>query len=206
MGYFNNFIFLRDFDIIMFKSMRWDDQMDFEEKVLSKKKIFDGKVVHLDEEQVELPNGKTAKREIIRHQGAVGVIAVTDSNKLVLIRQWRAPFGQVTLEIPAGKIEADEQDNPKLTAKRELNEETRFAADEFELITKFYTSPGFADEMMYLYHAVNLKQVSEALPQDDDEFLELVEFSPEEVQAAIQRGEICDAKTLMAIMFWQMMG
>lgn len=180
--------------------------MEFKEEVLSTKEIFNGKVVHLYEEQVQLPNGKKAQREIVRHQGAVGVIAVTDSNKLVLIRQWRAPLGQVTLEIPAGKIEPNEQDDPEKTARRELNEETRFAADQFELLTKFYTSPGFADEIMYLYHAVNLKAVKERLPQDEDEFLELVELSPMEVQKAIDRGEICDAKTLMAIMFWQMMG
>ena len=180
--------------------------MEFKEEVLSTKEIFNGKVVHLYEEQVQLPNGKKAQREIVRHQGAVGVIAVTDSNKLVLIRQWRAPLGQVTLEIPAGKIESNEQDDPEKTARRELNEETRFAADQFELLTKFYTSPGFADEIMYLYHAVNLKAVKEKLPQDEDEFLELVELSPMEVQEAIDRGEICDAKTLMAIMFWQMMG
>lgn len=180
--------------------------MDFKEKVLSIKNIFDGKVVHLDQEIVQLPDGNQAQREIIRHPGAVGIIAITDSNKIVLIRQWRAPLNQVTLEIPAGKIEPSEQDNPLLTAKRELNEETRFAADDFELVSKFYTSPGFADEIMYLYHAVNLKAVKEKLPQDKDEFLELVELSPAEVQKAIENGEICDAKTLMAIMFWQMMG
>lgn len=179
--------------------------MKFKEEVLSTRTIFDGKVVHLTEEEVKLPNGKKASREIIHHQGAVGIIAITPDNKLVLIRQWRAPLGQVTLEIPAGKIEQDEQDDPLLTAKRELNEETRFEADQFELLTKFYTSPGFADEMMYLYHAVGLKEVKKELPQDDDEFLELVELSASEVQEAINNGEICDAKTLMAIMFWQMM-
>ena len=179
--------------------------MDFKEKTLSTENIYNGKVVHLDKETVKLPNGKEAVREVIRHQGAVGVIAITDSNKIVMIRQWREPLKKVTLEIPAGKIEADEHDDPEKTARRELNEETRFAADQFELITKFYTSPGFADELMYLYHAVGLRTVKDKLPQDDDEFLELVELSPKEVQKAISRGEICDAKTLMAVMLWQMM-
>lgn len=180
--------------------------MDFKEKTLSIENIYNGKVVHLDKEIVKLPNGKEAVREVIRHQGAVGVIAITDSNKIVMIRQWREPLKQVTLEIPAGKIEANEHDDPEKTARRELNEETRFAAEHFELVAKFYTSPGFADELMYLYHAVGLKAVKDELPQDADEFLELVELSPREVQEAINRGEICDAKTLMAVMFWQMMG
>lgn len=180
--------------------------MDFKEETLSNENIYDGKVVHLDKEIVKLPNGKEAIREVVRHQGAVGVIAITDSNKIVMIRQWREPLKKVTLEIPAGKIEPDEQDDPEKTAQRELNEETRFSASQFELVTKFYTSPGFADELMYLYHAVGLKAVKDELPQDDDEFLELVELSPKEVQDVISRGEICDAKTMMAVMLWQMMG
>lgn len=179
--------------------------MDFKEKVLAVKNIYDGVVVHLDKEKVKLPNGKKAIREIVHHQGAVGIIAITPENKIVLIRQWRATVGHTTLEIPAGKIEANEQDDPLKTARRELNEETRFAASDLELVSKFYTSPGFSDEMMYLYHAVGLTSVDHKLPQDSDEFLELVELSPLEVQKEIDNGEICDAKTIMAIMFWQMM-
>lgn len=177
--------------------------MNFEEKVISKKNLYDGAILKLDLETVELPDGRQAKREIVRHQGAVGIVAVTPENKLVLVRQWRAPLGQETLEIPAGKIEPNE--GPQKTAIRELNEETRFQADRLELLTEFYTSPGFADEKMYLYHAVNLKQVAKKLAQDDDEFLQLEELSLKQVQEQIANGTICDAKTLMAIMMWQAM-
>lgn len=177
--------------------------MDFEEKVISNQNLYDGAILKLDLETVSLPDGRQAKREIVRHQGAVGIIAITPANKIVLIRQWRAPLGQVTLEIPAGKIEPGE--TPSQTAVRELNEETRFQADKLELLTGFYTSPGFADEKMYLYHAVNLQAVADKLAQDDDEFLQLEELTLAEVQAQIAAGTICDAKTLMAIMIWQAM-
>lgn len=177
--------------------------MNLEEKVKKVEHIFDGVVVDLDVETVELPNGKTAKREIIRHQGAVAVIAITPENKMVFIRQWRAPLGQETLEVPAGKIEPNE--DPSITAMRELNEETRFEADKMEFLNSFYTSPGFADEKMYLYHAINLKPVTNKLPQDEDEFLELVELSLPEVEVEISKGTICDSKTLISILYWKMM-
>ena len=164
--------------------------MEFEEKVKKVEHVFDGKIIDLDIETIELPNGKEAKREIIRHQGAVAIIAITDENKMVFIKQWRAPLGKVTLEVPAGKI---------------LNEETRFEADKLEFINTFYTSPGFADEKMYMYHAVNLKPVKDELPQDSDEFLELVELSLPEVEQAIAEGLICDSKTLIAVMYWKLM-
>ena len=122
---------------------------------------------------------------------------------MVFIKQWRAPLGQVTLEVPAGKIEPGE--DPNVTAVRELNEETRFEADKLEFINTFYTSPGFADEKMYMYHAVNLKPVKDELPQDSDEFLELVELSLPEVEQAIAEGLICDSKTLIAVMYWKLM-
>ena len=154
--------------------------MEFEEKVKKVEHVFDGKIIDLDIETVELPNGKEAKREIIRHKGAVAIIAITDENKMVFIKQWRAPLGQVTLEVPAVKIEPGEDPN-------------------------VYTSPGFADEKMYMYHAVNLKPVKDELPQDSDEFLELVELSLPEVEQAIAEGLICDSKTLIAVMYWKLM-
>lgn len=179
--------------------------MEFEEKVLETKNIFKGKIIDLNVATVALPNGATATRELINHPGAVGVIAITPENKLLLIRQWRAPLNQVTLEIPAGKIEAKDQISPKQTAIRELNEETGYQAMHFELLTQFYSSPGFANEKMYLYHASGLSKVTKKLPQDSDEFLEVVELDQKQVQTAIASGEICDAKTLMAILFWQLM-
>lgn len=179
--------------------------MEFEEKVTNVENVFKGHVIELNVETVTLPDGRKATREIVRHQGAVGVIAITPEDKIVLIRQWRAPLGKVTLEIPAGKIELKEKQTPLQTALRELNEETGYQAQSLELLTEFYSSPGFADEKMYLYHAVGLSKAKEKLAQDDDEFLEIVELDLKQVNEAIARKEICDAKTLMAILFWKMM-
>ena len=179
--------------------------MDFEEKVTNVEHLFDGKVIDLDRETVTLPNGKKALREIVRHHGAVGVFAITPQDKMVFIKQRRSPLGQVTLEIPAGKIEPDEQNSPLETATRELNEEARYMAKNLELVMPFYTSPGFADEKIYLYHASGLSPVTTELPQDEDEFLEKVELTLPEALKAMQEGLICDSKTIMAVMFWQLM-
>ncbi|MCP0886486.1 NUDIX hydrolase [Ligilactobacillus sp. WILCCON 0076] len=177
--------------------------MEFEEKVTDIKHLYEGNFVKLDLETVVLPNNEKATREIIRHPGAVGIVAITPEEKIVLIRQWRAPLRKITLEIPAGKIEKGE--HPDQTAVRELNEETRFTADTLERVNEFYTSPGFADEKMYLYHASGLHVAKTKLPQDEDEFLQLEELTIKEVQEQIANGTICDSKTLIAIMLWQMM-
>ena len=179
--------------------------MNFEEKVLSTENIFDGKVIKVDKETVELPNGKKAFREIVRHHGAVALIPITDDDKIVMIKQWREPMRKVTLEIPAGKIEPGEESDPLQTAIRELNEEARYEAENIELVTPFYTTPGFSDEEIYLYHASGLKPVSTELPQDDDEFLELVEPTLPEAMSAMKEGLVCDSKTIMGLLFWQLM-
>ncbi|KRM07676.1 MAG: NUDIX hydrolase [Liquorilactobacillus ghanensis] len=178
--------------------------MKFAEKLLTTKSIYQGRIINLEEQTVELPNGQTAQREIVRHHGAVALLCLTAAkDKIILVRQWRQPINKTTLEIPAGKIEAAEE--PLVTARRELNEETRLAAKQLEQIAVFYTSPGFADEKMYLYVAHDLRPVKNQLPQDDDEFLELVELTMEETDQAIAAGEICDSKTLMAIWYWKLL-
>lgn len=179
--------------------------MNFEEKVKETKHLFKGHVIDLDLETVELPNGKNAQREIVRHHGAVGIVALTPADKMIFIRQWRTPLGKETLEIPAGKIEFNESNDPLLTAQREMNEETRYQAQNYELLSTFYSSPGFSNELMYLYHASGLSPVKTKLPQDKDEFLQIEELSSAEIDSAIQNGEICDAKTIMAVLFWKLM-
>lgn len=177
--------------------------MSFEEKMLETKHIFKGKVIDLDVETVLLPDGNKATREIVRHHGAVGIICITAANKIVLVKQWRQPLRKSTLEIPAGKIEPSEKD-PLKTVKRELNEEVRLSAKKFEFVTSFYTSPGFADEKIFLYRAHELSAVENSLPRDDGEFLNILELSPEQVDEEIKKGTICDSKTLMAIWYWKM--
>ncbi|EJE98345.1 NUDIX hydrolase [Liquorilactobacillus mali] len=178
--------------------------MKYEEEVISSKEVYRGKIIRVEEEQVKLPNGEKAKREIVRHHGAVAIICVTAENKMIFVKQWREPMQRVTLEIPAGKIEVNETD-PKRTAIRELNEEVRLHPESLELIADFYTSPGFADERMLMYFAHNLQPVSEELPQDADEFLNTVELTLEEAKEKIKSGLICDSKTIMAVWKWELL-
>lgn len=179
-------------------------KINFEEHVESEKTIYHGAILDLALEKVRLPNGKPADREIVHHHGAVGLIPLTDNGEIVLVKQWREPLRRVTLEIPAGKIEPGE--DPLQTANRELNEEVRMKATHLEQVAQFYTSPGFADEKMTLFCATGLAPVANELPQDDDEFLELVSLTPMEMRQRVADGLICDAKTIMALWYWQLRG
>jgi ADP-ribose pyrophosphatase len=169
-----------------------------EEKTLSTEHIYQGRIINLQVDQVQLPNGEVSNREIVKHPGAVAIIAVTADKKLVLVRQFRKALEKTIYEIPAGKLELGEE--PLLSAKRELQEETGYRAEEWEKIVGFYTSPGFADEYIHLFAANKL--TSGEISLDEDEFVERVELSIEECQAKIASGEICDAKTIYAIAWW----
>lgn len=169
------------------------------ERTKSSERIFEGKVISLQVDEVELPNGNLSKREIVRHPGAVAVIAVTPEGKLVLVRQFRKPLEKTILEIPAGKLEKGEE--PIVCANRELTEETGYQAEQMSHVSSFYTSPGFADELIHIYEATGLTE-GEAKP-DQDEFVDLVEVTLEEANSFIQSGDIIDAKTVFAIYHWK---
>jgi ADP-ribose pyrophosphatase len=169
------------------------------EKTLNKETVYRGKIISVDIEEVELPNGQLAKREIVRHQGAVGILAVTPEDKMLMVRQFRKPLDRTIIEIPAGKLEQGE--NPLHCAKRELKEETGFEAQFFKPITSFYTSPGFANELLHLYWADELTS-GEAAP-DEDEFVDILEVSLQQAFDYIESGEIIDAKTILAVYYWQ---
>ncbi|WP_188632593.1 NUDIX hydrolase [Lentibacillus kapialis] len=172
----------------------------FEEKTTHTEKIYDGKVVKLQVDDVVLPDGETSKRELIKHPGAVGVIPITKENKIVFVEQYRKPLEQSLVEIPAGKLEEGEA--PKVTAKRELEEETGYTVREpMAFVASFYTSPGFADEMMHLYLAKNLELVGYPATGDDDEFIELVELTLEEAKQYVKNKRIHDAKTNYAVLY-----
>lgn len=170
------------------------------EKTITSQSIYEGRIIQVRVDEVELPNGKTASREIVHHNGAVAVLAVTDEDKIVLVRQYRKPMDRILLEIPAGKLEGDE--DPKSCAERELVEETGFKAKNMELIASFYTSPGFSDELVHLYRGRGLTS-GEATP-DEDEFVEVLYLSLPEAKKYIETGEIKDAKTIMAIYAWEL--
>ncbi|MDR6224586.1 NUDIX hydrolase [Desmospora profundinema] len=170
-----------------------------EEKTIRSTPIFDGDIIQVQVDEVELPNGKRATRELVKHTGAVSILAVTEAGKIVLVRQFRKPLEKTILEIPAGKLEPGE--DPAHCAARELKEETGYTADRLEKVAGFYTSPGFADEYLHIFEARGLKQ-GEATP-DTDEFVETVECTLNEAFERMARGEIDDAKTVVALYLWQ---
>ncbi len=178
--------------------------MEFEEKTLSRKEIYKGPIFQLVQDQVELPAGKgTAQRDLIFHNGAVCVLAVTAENKIVLVKQYRKAIEKVSVEIPAGKLEVGENTKPEAAALRELEEEAAYTG-KLSLLYDFYSAIGFCNERLRLYLASDLIKVDNPRPQDEDETLELLEVSLEEAKALIQSGHICDAKTIMAIQYWEL--
>ncbi|WP_106497334.1 NUDIX hydrolase [Lentibacillus sp. Marseille-P4043] len=171
----------------------------FEEKTIKTEKIYDGKVVKLQVDDVTLPDGNTAKRELIKHPGAVGIIPITKDKKIIFVEQYRKPLEKSLVEIPAGKLEAGEK--PEITAVRELEEETGYTTNQLKYVASFYTSPGFADELMHLYMTDQLEALTEKVAGDDDEFVELVELTLEEAKQYVKEQRIHDAKTNYAILY-----
>ncbi|MFZ3577093.1 NUDIX hydrolase [Virgibacillus sp. DJP39] len=176
----------------------------FEEKTIHTEKIYRGKVVNLQVDDVTLPNGKTSKREIIKHPGAVAIIPITKDNKIVFVEQYRKPLEKSLVEIPAGKLEPGEK--PEITAIRELEEETGYTTSELKFVASFYTSPGFADELMYIYESDKLEVLKEKVDGDDDEFVELLELTLEEAEQYVMEKRIHDAKTNYAILYLRSKG
>lgn len=177
--------------------------MNFTEKPISSKEVFKGHLINVEVQQVKTPEGNIAQREIVHHAPAVAILAITNDNKILLEKQWRAPIAKTTLEIPAGKVDSRDQASVDHAARRELNEETRLQAGKLEKLSSFYTSVGCMDEYMTLYLATDLSPVTNALPKDQDEELVVKKVSLDEAQAMIASGEIEDAKTIMAIYYWQ---
>lgn len=171
----------------------------YEEKTISGETLYEGKIITLRVEEVELPDGKKAKRELIRHPGAVSIIPITTEGKLVLVEQYRKAVGRSLVEIPAGKMEPGEA--PEVTAVRELEEETGYGAKEFTYIQSFVTSPGFADEVIHLYLAQGLYPIENPAAGDEDEFIDLLEVTIEEAEELVRNGKIYDAKTAFAVLY-----
>jgi ADP-ribose pyrophosphatase len=174
----------------------------FEEKTINTVKIFDGKVVKLKVDKVILPNGKQSTREIVKHPGAVAVIPITNDDKIVLVEQFRKPLEKSIVEIPAGKLEPGE--DPQETAVRELEEETGYTTKSLTKLTSFYTSPGFADEIMHIYVAKELEKLDDVPSLDEDEFVEILEVTLEEAKQLVEEQRIHDAKTNYAVLYLEM--
>lgn len=170
--------------------------MDLTEKKISGEDIFDGVVLHVRKDTVELPNGNTSTREYIKHNGAVCVIPITDDGEVVLERQYRYAIGKVLTEIPAGKLEPGE--DRLEAAKRELKEETGYVAGKMTCIGEFYGSPALLEERVTMYLATELTRSEMQL--DDDEFLEVFTMPLEEAYERAMANEFDDAKTHLCIL------
>lgn len=170
--------------------------MNMVEKTVNCKNLYNGKIVKLDIETVLLPNGNTTEREIIRHPGAVAILPIDSNENIYFIKQFRKAIDEVLIEIPAGKLEKGEE--PYKCALRELQEEIGYTSNKLTLINTVYTSPGFADEIIYIYKAEEL--VKSQLKKDEDEFIDICIIHKSQVFDMIKNGEIRDAKTIVALL------
>ena len=173
----------------------WETHMRLEEKTVSSEPIFDGRILHVRRDLVTLPDGKQATREVVHHIGAVAVLPLTESGEVILERQFRYPFGEVLVEIPAGKLESPEED-PRRAALRELEEETGMMAEHLEFLGDYYPSPAVFDERIRLYLATGLAPTHQHT--DEDEFLEVFTMPLDKLIKEIMAGNIPDGKTQVA--------
>ncbi|MEL4229192.1 UNVERIFIED_CONTAM: NUDIX hydrolase, partial [Staphylococcus pseudintermedius] len=168
--------------------------MHFEEKTISKESIYKGKIIEVEKHKVSLPNNETAYREVVKHNGAVAICALTPDQQVILVKQYRKALEQELLEIPAGKLEPGE--DRESAAMRELEEETGYKAKKLTLIGEVYGTPGFSNEKISVYFADNL--VEGKVNLDEDEFVEKVLYSLDDVKKAVEARTIEDAKTFIA--------
>ncbi|MCL1882054.1 MAG: NUDIX hydrolase [Oscillospiraceae bacterium] len=187
--------------------------MEIREKTLSNEKIYDGKIMKIHKDTVELPNGNQAFREIVEHSGGVCVLPLTDCRNIILVEQFRYPFAKAILEIPAGKLELAERHNPLECGKRELFEETGYHAKEFVSLGEFYPTPAYCTEVIHMYLAKGLyvenAHNNDLTPQnhlDDDEFLNVIKLPVSKILEMILGGEIPDGKTQAAVLKSKVLG
>ena len=166
------------------------------EEQLESQTLYDGKIIRVVKDRVRLENGKEAFREVVRHPGGVCVLALTDRQEVLLVRQFRYPYGEELLELPAGKREPGE--DPRLCGIRELEEETGYQAEEFLDFGRLYPTPGYCGEIIYLFLAKGLRPSRQHL--DEDEFLDVVKLPLSEALAQVLDGRLPDAKTQIALL------
>jgi len=169
--------------------------MDLKEKKLATKNIYKGHIVNLFVDDVLCPNGHESTREVIRHCKAACVVAKLPNGKYILEKQFRYPYDEVIFEIPAGKT--DEGETTLTTAKRELEEETGYRPNKVEFLGTYYPSPAYTDEIIDMYYAEDLVKTEQHL--DENEALNLMEVTLDELKEMIKDNKIKDGKTLAAL-------
>jgi len=174
-----------------------NDAPDFTETQLTTRTVYKGRLLHVLEDEVRLPDGKQARREYVRHPGATAMVPMLDERTVVLVRQYRYPVGRHFYEIPAGKIDPGEA--PEATARRELREECGYEAADWRHLTTLHPCIGYSDERIELFLARNLTHVGHS--PDDEEFLEVVPLALTEALAWIRDGKITDPKTVVGLLW-----
>ena len=167
-----------------------------EEVTVESKIIYKGRIVNLRDDTVKLPNGRKTKREIIEHNDVVAIVALDGQENVLLVKQYRKPIEKALLEIPAGGVEDGE--DPDTSALREMQEETGYLPKQLKKIGGVYASPGYCTEFLHLYLATDL--VPSKLSADDDEHIDLIKVPLSEIPQFISSGEICDAKSVAALL------
>ena len=169
---------------------------ELHEETISSDRKFEGKVINLRVDTVKLENGATATREIAEHPGGVCVISLDENQEVFMVRQFRAPFGKVILEVPAGKLNYGEDHFE--CGKREFIEETGYRANKYTYLGHMYPSVGFLDEIIHIYLAEDL--VKDAQNLDEDEFLAVEKYKLSALVEMVMKNEIKDAKSIIAIL------
>ena len=167
-----------------------------EARRLKRTTVFDGRVVHLTVDRVELPNGRTAELEVISHPGAAAMVPLSEEGEVFLVRQYRYATGSWLLEVPAGKLDPGEE--PEVCAAREVEEEIGYRASELIPLGWIWTTPGFTDEKIWLYLARGLEPSEQKL--ETDEILTVESMPLAEAVAKVHAGEICDGKSICALL------
>ena len=168
--------------------------MDLTERMVESQTIFEGHIIKVTLDQAMLPDGKLASREVVYHPGGVAVLALDEDNQVTLVRQYRYPIGRELLELPAGKLDHGAEEDRLLGAQRELSEETGLEAEEWTYLGYMLASPGFCDEALHMYLARGLRRRDQHL--DEDEFLDVVTMSFQQLVDQVMDGTITDAKTI----------
>jgi ADP-ribose pyrophosphatase len=171
----------------------------YKERCRKKVREYKGGAIGFRTDEVLVPGGKIARREYITHPGAAAVLAIDLKGRIILVKQYRYPIAEFTYEIPAGKLAKGE--DPLACVKRELEEEAGVRAKRISKIVSYWPTAAFSQEIIHLYIAHDL--VETQVNPDEDEFLELVRYSPKRVEAMIRRGAIRDSKTLIAFLAWK---
>lgn len=170
--------------------------MNFEEKTINSKVVYEGRIITVHVDDVELPDGSRAKREIVEHSGGVCVAALTDNDEILFVRQFRYPYKKELLELPAGKLEKGE--NPLEAGIRELEEECGVIAEKVFSLGTVYPTVAYCSEIIYLYAATGLRRTEQHL--DMGEFLSVEKKPLDEAVRMVMNGEICDSKTVALVL------